>query len=120
MPPLRRPPRKRLGFYSYKFGKNYKHKKPGLIPIERLNNLQSTIKDKTTLKIILRKERRESEFLMGRFTSKGFQFDPTMAPKVDIPDLTDFELKPYISVHTPTYEKKMKPDSQFNMDPTYI
>jgi large subunit ribosomal protein L41 len=43
----------------------------------------------------------QSDKLYGEFTAKGFKYDHRKAPFIDIPDLTGFKLKPYVSVHTP-------------------
>mmetsp|Transcript_53392 Transcript_53392/g.96420 ORF Transcript_53392/g.96420 Transcript_53392/m.96420 type:complete len:92 (+) Transcript_53392:77-352(+) len=39
---------------------------------------------------------------LGRHTKKGFFFiNPMLFPILKVPDLTDFELKPYVSRNTP-------------------
>ena len=42
----------------------------------------------------------QSHRLFGT-TKQGFKYDESMVPKLDIPDLSNFELKPYVSYKTP-------------------
>jgi len=49
---------------------------------------------------------RESPYPFGTFTRKSrFRFDKTKVPVYNVPDLTGFELHPYVSVHTPKVDE---------------
>eukprot|EP00695_Tsukubamonas_globosa_P001876 TRINITY_DN294_c0_g1_i2.p2 TRINITY_DN294_c0_g1~~TRINITY_DN294_c0_g1_i2.p2 ORF type:complete len:75 (+),score=13.50 TRINITY_DN294_c0_g1_i2:130-354(+) len=38
---------------------------------------------------------------LGKYTSKGFRFEPEKVPEIVVPDLTGFELLPYVARNTP-------------------
>jgi hypothetical protein len=100
LPPLRYQTfKKRLGLYSYKVGTKHEFKKPGLVPLNIENTLKRKVKGNKG-KILLATRQRDSELLYGKFTHGGFKYDKNLAPKLVIPDLRDFALKPYVSVHT--------------------
>jgi len=98
--------RKTLGVFSYKLGEKT-HKKPGVIP---LNIKQKLIEDGTERsKQIIQRLERNSHYPFGKFTRKSkFLFDPTKVPLYNVPDLTNFELKPYVSYHTPRIDMDLK------------
>ena len=112
---LRRKPghafRKRTGvFNTKKKGIYSKHKKPGLMPISQK---QALLKEGTYEAHQKIKEIEKKGKLFGKWTQFGnFHFDKNLVTKFDIPDLEGFDLKPYVSWHTPSLgweiRKKMK------------
>jgi len=99
--------RKRLGVYSYKVRTHYTHKKPGVIPLNIKQNLleQNTHRSKRMIKIL----EANSHYPFGKFTRRNkFMFDANRVPLYNVPDLTDFDLKPYVSVHTPQIDEETK------------
>ncbi|KAL4450784.1 hypothetical protein ABPG74_011626 [Tetrahymena malaccensis] len=96
--------RKRLGVYSYRMKHSQYHKKPGLIDLHTKEELK---KQGVQGRYKIYRMERDSDRLFGQFSSRSkFLFDSQRVPFLDIPDLTDFELKPYVSVHTPRIEKE--------------
>jgi len=106
-PPLRRRLgksfRKRLGVFNYKVG-NKTHKKPGVIPLHVKQKLldEDTGRARAMIKLL----ERDSPYPFGKFTRKSkFIFDPSRVPVYNVPDLTGFDLRPYVSVHTPKVDE---------------
>lgn len=93
--------RKAIGNYSFKIGGKHAHKKPGLIPLHVKNNITASIKDQYRAKLLIARLERESTNLFGEFVHKGFKLDRNKVPKILIPELENFDLKPYVSCHTP-------------------
>eukprot|EP00331_Platyophrya_macrostoma_P001589 CAMPEP_0176408910 /NCGR_PEP_ID=MMETSP0127-20121128/2216_1 /TAXON_ID=938130 /ORGANISM="Platyophrya macrostoma, Strain WH" /LENGTH=93 /DNA_ID=CAMNT_0017788253 /DNA_START=221 /DNA_END=502 /DNA_ORIENTATION=- len=58
---------------------------------------------------MIKKLERESPYPYGQFTRKGkFLYDASKVPLYDVPDLSTFKLKPYVSVHTPKVDDETK------------
>ena len=73
-----------------------------MIPLHIEQQIKTKVKDKELAKRLLWHKIQQSDKLYGKWTHKGFHFDPNKTPILDIPDLTDFKLKAYVSVHTPS------------------
>ncbi|KRX04506.1 hypothetical protein PPERSA_04321 [Pseudocohnilembus persalinus] len=93
--------RKKLGNYNYKIGKIGYHKNPGHIDLQTKEQL----KKKGEIKQIHRLER-DSKRVFGVQGKRSFIFDVNKLPFYDVPSLNGFNLKPYVSVHTPKIEKQ--------------
>jgi len=91
-PPLRNSYRKKLGLYSYKIGKNYLHKKPGVVKLEVLNQIKRDNAEIGKAHYKIKEKIRESMYPLGVFTHKRFKIDPRRVPLLDIPDLNGFEV----------------------------
>lgn len=88
--------RKSLGVYSYKLKKSQYFKKPGAVPLKQEEALKKAGKNEE----LVRKQK-NSDRTFGTFTKKGgFRFKENLVPKLNIPNLTGFELTPYASHHT--------------------
>ena len=99
--------RKTLGVYDYKIGHNRLHKKPGLMDLELKQRL---IKEGSHVgKNRIAEYERNSPRMYGSVGKKGhFVMDKSKLPFFNIPDLTGFELKPYVSYHTPKLGEEVK------------
>lgn len=97
--------RKRLGLYSYKIGNKHTHKKPGVIPLELMNQLKKKYA-KNKAKLLIEQHRRESIRPFGHFIHKGFKADRKMFPHIDIPDTHSTALKPYVTCKLPKCPKE--------------
>merc|ERR1712232_585717 len=88
--------RKKLGVMSYKFKYfNKEHKKPGVIPLNIKQKLLSRGQEGMAQIKTLEKN---SHYPFGRVSRHGnFIFDQSRVPNFNVPDLTGFELKPYVS-----------------------
>lgn len=91
-PYLRSAFRKRLGSYSYKIGGKQAHKAPGMVPLKVVNFIKKTVKDEYRAKVILARMVRQSPRKYGEFGHKGFAFNKSKVPLIDIPDLNEFEV----------------------------
>ena len=87
--------RKRIGNYHYKIGGE--HKKPGVIPLHVKNNIRKTIKNPHRAELTIKNLERKSIYPFGRFVHKSFRVESQKTPFLDIPDLSDFNLRPYVS-----------------------
>lgn len=98
--------RRKHGLYSYKLGKNQRHKNPHAIPLKskeymKAQGYQGQLK--------IRERERLSNRPFGRHTSRGkFIFDIERVPYYNVPDLTDFKLKPYVPHLTPKVPEDRK------------
>jgi len=99
--------RKRLGVFNYKVRTHWSHKKPGVMPF---NIKQNLIKQDTHhARLVIKKMEENSHYPFGQFTRKGkFMFNPEKVPLYNVPDLTGFQLKPYVSVHTPQIDDDIR------------
>mmetsp|Transcript_37615 Transcript_37615/g.42637 ORF Transcript_37615/g.42637 Transcript_37615/m.42637 type:complete len:161 (+) Transcript_37615:46-528(+) len=97
--------KKTQGVYSYKLKPDKYYKKPRMIPLA----LREKLKKKGDHHEISRLER-ESPRQFGEFTRFGFKYDPSLVPFYDVPDLSNFELKPYVSRMTPKVGKDHLPE----------
>ena len=106
--------RKKFGLYSYKLGKSKNHKNPHAIPLKS----KKYMKDRGyhgQLKIHDRE--RTSDRPFGRSTSRGkFMFDVEKVPFYNVPDLTDFKLKPYVPYITPKISADKKVERVVKID----
>ena len=107
-PYLRSAFRKRLGDYSYKIGGKHAHKATGMVPLKMIKFIKKSVKNEYKAKLILAKMVRESPRKFGEWGHNVFIYDKNKVPLIDIPELQDFELKPYVSVHV------MKPNTKEN------
>ena len=91
--------RKKYGLYSYKLGKNKHHKNPHAIPLKHYRHMKA---EGYNGQLKINERNRLSDRPFGRVTSKGrFVFDVEKVPFYNVPDLTDFKLKPYVPHITP-------------------
>ena len=87
--------RKRLGLYSFKLTKNRVYKNPHAMSLRKRQDLQ---KQGYEGELKIRETERLSERPFGTHTRKGrFVLDIEKVPFFNIPDLTGFNLKPYVS-----------------------
>ncbi|CAK90010.1 unnamed protein product (macronuclear) [Paramecium tetraurelia] len=109
--------RKTLGLYNYKLGHQQYHKEPGSVSLNAVEQLKNTKTYEGIMRI--RKLRQESDRVFGKFVGSKFVVDKSRIPQYDIPDLTGFELKPYVSYHTPQVDKetqtKLERMNDFNL-----
>ena len=91
--------RKRLGIYSFKVVRNNVNKNPHALPLHQ----REAFKKQGAAGIARMKEYRDNSGKpWGRLTNKGrFVFDVDKVPFYNIPDLSGFTLKPYVSYNTP-------------------
>jgi hypothetical protein len=96
--------RKTLGTYNYKVKPAEYYKNPHAMTLEKSEQFKQNGSDKS-----IRKYRWVEKFSnrpYGRFTNTGlFIRDPRRIPNFNIPDLTDFPLKPYVSWGTEKLEE---------------
>ena len=87
--------RKRLGLYSFKLTKNRVYKNPHAMSLRKRQDLQ---KQGYEGELKIRETERLSERPFGSHTRQGrFVLDIEKVPFFNIPDLTGFNLKPYVS-----------------------
>jgi large subunit ribosomal protein L41 len=95
--------RKTLGVYNYKVKPRSYYGNPHAIPLVKREQLKQDGSEKSVRK--LRALERLSNKPYGNFTSKGkFIRDTRRIPNFNIPDVTDFPLKPYVSWGTEKLE----------------
>ena len=105
--------RKRLGLYSYKLTKNRVYKNPHSITLRKRQDFG---KQGYSGEIKIREQDRLSERPFGTWTRKGrFVLDVDKVPFFNIPDLTGFALKPYVSHATPKIDSKIKEERQIHL-----
>jgi hypothetical protein len=75
-----------------------------MVPLHLQNFIKKTVKNQFRGKMIIARMTRDSPRNFGSFGPSGFIMDKKKVPLIDIPDLKDFELKPYVSAHL------MRPD----------
>lgn len=96
--------RKTLGVYNYKVKPAEYYKNPHAMSLEKSEQFKQNGSEKS-----IRKYRWVEKFSnrpYGRFTNTGqFIRDPRRIPNFNIPDLTDFPLKPYVSWGTEKLEE---------------
>lgn len=91
--------RKRLGLFSFKLTKNRVYKNPHAMTLRKRMDLK---KQGYQGELKIRETERLSERPFGTHTKKGrFILDIDKVPFFNIPDLTGFNLKPYVSHATP-------------------
>mgnify|MGYP000850923141 CR=1 FL=1 len=97
--------RKRLGLFSFKLTKNKVYKNPHAMTLRKRFDLK---KQGYEGELKLRETERLSQKPFGYHTKKGrFILDIDKVPFFNIPDLTGFNLKPYVSHAT----AKVDPES---------
>eukprot|EP00347_Sterkiella_histriomuscorum_P008632 403344354 len=110
--------RKRLGLYSYKLTKNNKFRDPHAMP---LYQKQQYKKQGYKGEIKIREVTRNSERPFGKISRKGnFSFEIQKVPFYNVPDLTNFKLKPYVSYTTPKVGDQDKVQKQIAMTPDLL
>ena len=88
--------RKRLGVYNYKVKPANYYKNPHAVELRKKEQLKGEENDSSTRK--LKALERISVAPFGQHTSKGkFVLDHRRIPNYNIPDLSEFPLKPYVS-----------------------
>ena len=110
--------RRKHGMYSYKFGKSGTHK----------NTHAMQLKSKEFLKkkgyhgqLKIHERERLSDRPFGKITRKGlFSFDLQRVPFYNVPDLTDFRLKPYVPHITPLIDPEKKVVPQLHLTPELL
>jgi large subunit ribosomal protein L41 len=100
--------RKTLGVYNYKVKPHNYYKNPHAIELRKKEQLKAEQTDSATRKI--KAMERFSVAPFGKHTSKGkFVLDHRRIPNYNIPDLSDFPLKPYVS-----FKNELMPDEFAN------
>ena len=110
--------RKRHGLYSFKLTKNQKFK----------NNHAMSLKKRQTLQkmgyegeLRIKDTERTSDRPFGQLDSRGrFRFRIEKVPFYNIPDLTGFNLLPYVSHNTPQIDYKLRESRRVDLDPEYL
>jgi len=99
--------RKTLGVYNYKIKKVGYYNNPHAIELKKVEQLKQDGSEKSMRKI--KALERISNRPFGHITTRGrFIRDTRKIPNYNIPDLTDFELKPYVSYHTEPIMQEFK------------
>jgi large subunit ribosomal protein L41 len=102
------PYRKKYGLYSFKLTKNRVYKNPHAMSLRKKEDLKK-IGYEGELRI--REQERLSERPFGNVSRKGrFMLDIEKVPVYNIPDLTGFALKPYVSHLTTKVDPKTQED----------
>lgn len=99
--------RKKIGVYDYKIGHKTLHKRPGMMDVRLKQRLikEDTQEGRNRIKMAEINSPRN----YGKVGNKGqFIMDKSKLPFYDIPDLTDFKLKPFVSYHTPKLSEEIK------------
>jgi len=99
------------GIYSYKLAGRHQYKRIGVVPLNVVNQVLKSTKNKDKARLILKKQEWKSTNLYGSFGPNGFRLDKQKLPVLEIPDLTGFELKPYVSFNTPKLDKAQIPSN---------
>ena len=97
------------GIYSYKLAARQQYKRIGVVPLNVVNQVHKTAKNVSKARLLLKRQEWKSTNLFGSYGPSGFRLDRNKVPVLDIPDLTGFELKPYVSYNTPKVEKTQLP-----------
>ena len=106
--------RKRLGLYSYKLTKNQRFKNPHAISLQKRLAWE---KQGYQGRLKIQEQERLGDRPFGRFTRKGkFLFDIEKVPFYNIPDLTNFKLKPYVSHTTPKIDEEKYETRKVHLD----
>lgn len=86
---------KRKGLYSYKLAGRQEVKRIGQVPLHIVNRISRIVKNKEKASQLLQSYERKHQDgnLFGHYGTKGFVFDKEKAPAIEIPDLTDFEVR---------------------------
>ncbi|KAM3128569.1 hypothetical protein pb186bvf_019337 [Paramecium bursaria] len=95
--------RKTLGIYNFKIGHQQYHHQPGAVDVHTAESLKKT--GKVVHRYKLHDLQQNSDRVFGEFVGRKFRFDKNKVPIYDVPDLTDFNLMPYVSHKTPKIEK---------------
>ena len=114
MPPLRLHGKyiSTKGIYSYKLASRQQYKRIGVVPLNVVNQIHKSVKSKEKARLLLKKQEWKSTNLFGTFGPAGFRLDKQRLPVLEIPDLTGFELKPYVSFNTPKVDKAQIPSNE--------
>lgn len=100
------------GIYSYKLAARHQYKRIGVVPLNVVNQIHKSVKSKEKARLLLKKQEWKSTNLFGSFGPAGFRLDKQKLPVLEIPDLTGFELKPYVSFNTPKVDKALIPSNE--------
>lgn len=110
--------RKRLGLYSFKLTKNRVYKNPHAMSLRKRQDLQ---KQGYEGELKIRETERNSERPFGEHTRKGrFVLDIEKVPFFNIPDLTGFNLKPYVSHATAKIDSTSYETRQVKLTPDLL
>jgi large subunit ribosomal protein L41 len=114
MPPLRLHGKyiSTKGIYSYKLAARQQYTRIGVVPLNVVNQIYKSVKSKEKARLLLKKQEWKSTNLFGSFGPAGFRLDKQRLPVLEIPDLTGFELKPYVSFNTPKVDKAQIPSNE--------
>ena len=110
--------RKKHGIYSYKLTKENRYKNTHSMTLrKRLDFKKMGYEGELRLK----DTERASDRPFGKLNSKGrFRVQIEKVPFYNIPDLTGFNLMPYVSHNTPQIDFKQKEHRRIDLDPEYI
>lgn len=110
--------RKRLGLYSFKLTKNRVYKNPHAMSLRKRQDYQ---KEGYEGELKIREAERLSERPFGEHTRKGrFVLDIEKVPFFNIPDLTGFNLKPYVSHATAKIDPSKFEPRQVKLTPELL
>ena len=105
--------RKRLGIYSFKHKKKKVHKNTHAMSIQTRQALR---KNGYKGELRIQELERNSTRPFGKWSRKGqFKFNIDMVPFYNVPDLTGFNLKPYVSHFTPQVPEGIKVERQIKV-----
>lgn len=110
--------RKRLGLYSFKLTKQTKFKNPHAMSMQ---TKQAYKKQGYKGELKIREQERLSSRPFGRLSKTGrFIMDVDKVPFFNIPDLTGFNLKPYVAYSTAKIEPEMYEERKIHLTPEIL
>ena len=110
--------RKKHGLYSFKLTKNNRYKNNHSMPLKKRLDLKKMGYEG---ELRIKDTERASDRPFGELNSKGrFRVRIEKVPFYNIPDLTGFNLLPYVSHNVPQIDFKMKEHRRVDLDPEYI
>ena len=110
--------RKRHGLYSFKLTKNKKFKNPHAMSVKKRLDLKKMGYEG---ELRIKDTERASNRPFGHVDQRGrFRFAIEKVPFYNIPDLTGFNLLPYVSHQTPKVDYKNKVQRRIDLDPDYL
>ena len=110
--------RKRHGLYSFKLTKNKKYKNTHAMSVKKRLDLKKMGYEG---ELRIKDTERASNRPFGHMDQRGrFRFAIEKVPFYNIPDLTGFNLLPYVSHQTPKVDYKNKVQRRIDFDPDYL
>merc|ERR1719362_2372865 len=110
--------RKRHGLYSFKLTKNKHFKNTHAMSVKKRLDLKKMGYEG---ELRIKDTERASNRPFGHMDQRGrFRFAIEKVPFYNIPDLTGFNLLPYVSHNTPKIDFSVKEHRRIDLDPEYI